>query len=85
MEWICSFEKHIFGKTEMRPRKAHVVVGPAFSLAPYFQTYKSQKKDAIQSLLAEIRKQMEILMERGKKESEPMVPPYSVGLDLEIG
>ncbi|TGL15449.1 1-acyl-sn-glycerol-3-phosphate acyltransferase [Leptospira meyeri] len=85
MEWICSFEKHIFGKTEMRPRKAHVVVGPAFTLEPYFQTYKSQKKDAIQSLLAEIRKQMEILMERVKKESEPMVPPYSVGLDLEIG
>lgn len=85
MEWICSFEKHIFGKTEARARKAHVVVAPAFSVAPYYKTYGSNKKEAIQSLLTEMRKEMEILLERGKKESEPIVPPYSVGLDLQIG
>ncbi|MCW7468814.1 lysophospholipid acyltransferase family protein [Leptospira kanakyensis] len=85
MEWICSFEKHIFGKTETRAKVAHVVVAPAFSLAPYYQTYQSNKKEAIQSLLGEIRKEMEVLMERGKKISEPIVPPYSVGLDLQIG
>lgn len=85
MEWICSFEKHIFGKTEARARKAHVVVAPAFSIAPFYQTYKTNKKDGIQSLLIEIRKEMEALLERGKNESEPIVPPYSVGLDLQIG
>ncbi|MBM9592567.1 1-acyl-sn-glycerol-3-phosphate acyltransferase [Leptospira sp. 201903075] len=85
MEWICSFEKHIFGKTEARARKAHVVVAPAFSVAPFYQTYKTNKKDGIQSLLMEIRKEMEALLERAKKESEPIVPPYSVGLDLQIG
>lgn len=85
MEWICSFEKHVFGKTEVRARKAHVVLAPAFSAAPYYKLYKSNKKEAIQSLLTEMRKEMEVLLERGKKESEPIVPPYSVGLDLQIG
>lgn len=85
MEWICSFEKHIFGKTEMRPRKAHVVVGNAFSVVPYYKMYQSNKKEAIQSLLIEMRQEMETLLELGKKESEPIVPPYSVGLDLQIG
>ena len=85
MEWICSFERHIFGKSEMRAKKAYVYATPSIPLASYFQKYKTNKKESYHLLLGDIRKEMEKLLERGKKESEPLVPPYSVGLDLQIG
>ncbi|TGN19835.1 lysophospholipid acyltransferase family protein [Leptospira idonii] len=85
IEWIYSFEKHVFGKTEFRARKAHVLITPAFSITPFFRTYQSNKKEGISSLMVEIRRQMESLVEKGKGISEPIVPPYSVGLDINIG
>ncbi|MCU0824193.1 MAG: 1-acyl-sn-glycerol-3-phosphate acyltransferase [Leptospira sp.] len=85
MEWIYSFEKHIYGKTEFRARKAHVLASPAFPVSKYYPTYLNHKKEGIQSLMNRIQEEMESLLERGKRISEPLVPPYSVGLDLQIG
>lgn len=85
MEWICSFERHIYGKSEMRAKKAYVYASRSIPLTPYFEKYKTNKKESYHLLLGDIRKEMEKLLERGKKESEPLVPPYSVGLDLQIG
>lgn len=85
MEWIYSFEKHIYGKTEFRARKAHVLASPAFPVSKYYPSYLNHKKEGIQSLMNRIQEEMESLLERGKRISEPLVPPYSVGLDLQIG
>ncbi|TGL60221.1 1-acyl-sn-glycerol-3-phosphate acyltransferase [Leptospira ognonensis] len=84
-EWICSFERHVFGKSEDRARKAQVLIGTAFSIEPYHQIFLSNKREGIVALMSEIRKQMEILVERGKNLTEPVVAPYSVGLDINIG
>ncbi len=84
-EWICSFERHVFGKSEDRPRRAHVLIGTAFSLEPYHRIYLSNKKEGIAALMVEIRRQMETLVEKGKSLTEPVVAPYSVGLDINIG
>ncbi|WP_411824516.1 lysophospholipid acyltransferase family protein [Leptospira sp. 'Mane'] len=83
-EWIYSFEKHIFGKTELRASTAHVLLSPAFSVKPFFRDYQSNKREGIASILIEIRKQMEALVERGKSVTDPIVPPYSVGLDINV-
>ncbi len=85
IEWIYSFEKHIYGKTEFRARRAYVLVSPAFPISKYYPNYLNNKKEGIQSLMNRIQEEMEILLERGKRISEPLVPPYSVGLDLQIG
>lgn len=85
IEWISSFEKHIYGKTEFRARKAHVLATRAFPISKFYQIYLGNKKEGVQALMNEIRSEMEILLERGKTVSEPLVPPYSVGLDLQIG
>ncbi|MDF3818559.1 1-acyl-sn-glycerol-3-phosphate acyltransferase [Leptospira sp. 96542] len=85
MEWIYSFEKHMFGKSEYRARKAYVLATKAFPLSPYYHLYTNNKKEGIQAVMTEIRHEMETLMERGRLLSEPLVPPYSVGLDLQIG
>jgi hypothetical protein len=84
-EWISSFERHVFGKTEERARKAHVLIAPAFSLEPYHQIFLTNKREGISALMSEIRKQMEVLVEKGKNLTEPLVAPYSVGLDINIG
>ncbi|GBF51623.1 acyltransferase [Leptospira ryugenii] len=85
MEWIGSFEKHVFGKSGDRARKAEVLLAPSFSLNEYLKTYQSNKREGISHLMTDIRNSMETLVERGRNLSEPIVPPYSVGLDLHIG
>ncbi len=85
MEWIYSFERHLFGTLNYRPRKAHVLLGEVFSLEPYYQTYQTNKKQALIEIMAELRKRMEAMVESGKNLTEPLIPPYSVGMDLEIG
>ncbi|MDZ4724585.1 MAG: 1-acyl-sn-glycerol-3-phosphate acyltransferase [Leptospira sp.] len=84
-EWIISFERHVFGKSEDRARRAHVLVSSPISLTPYHKIYLSNKREGISALMSEVRKQMERLVEKGKSLTEPVIPPYSVGLDINIG
>jgi hypothetical protein len=84
-EWISSFERHVFGKSDDQPRRAHVLIGTPFSIEPYHQIFLTNKKEGINALMIEVRRQMELLVEKGKDLTEPLVPPYSVGLDINIG
>ncbi len=84
-EWISSFERHVFGKSTERARRAHVLFTPAFSIDPYYRMYLSNKNEGLVALMSEIRRQMEGLVGQGKDLTDPIIPPYSVGLDINIG
>lgn len=84
MEWVYSFERHVFGQLNYRPRQAHVLVGDPFSLEPFYQSYQKNKKESLAEIMAELRRRMELLVERGKNLSQPLVPPFSIGMDIDI-
>ncbi|HMZ60474.1 MAG TPA: 1-acyl-sn-glycerol-3-phosphate acyltransferase [Leptospiraceae bacterium] len=84
MEWIYRFESLLFGKTELRPRKAILSFAPLISFADYYADYKQDKKKTVEKVTQFLRSQIEDMMHKSIPLSEPIVTPFDVGPDLQI-
>lgn len=82
MEWIYRYENLIFGVANLRPRKAHILVGNSFNLMDCYQDYKGNKKETVLTVMNRIRSEMESLMNRGVTLTKPIVEPWDIEPDL---
>ena len=81
MEWIYRLETLLFGSTQYRARKAHVLVGKPFSLTEYYGQYKKDKRKTLVELTERLKNDMESLMKVGIDLTYPMLAPFDAGPD----
>ncbi|MCB1137221.1 MAG: 1-acyl-sn-glycerol-3-phosphate acyltransferase [Leptospiraceae bacterium] len=80
-EWLGRYETHVLGKTSSRPRKAYVRFTEPLSLGSYYEEYKKNRKQGIETMLSDLRDALERLMIECIQLSQPLVRPFDVGED----
>ena len=83
-EWLARYESYIFGKTPRAlggepthlPRKAFVSFKKPFGLSEYYKEYKSKKREAIDTMMARLRNDMQELLESSMYLSRPLIKPF---------
>ncbi|MCB1169447.1 MAG: 1-acyl-sn-glycerol-3-phosphate acyltransferase [Leptospiraceae bacterium] len=80
-EWLGRYETHVLGKTSPRSRKAYVRFTEPLSLGSYYEEYKKNRKQGIETMLNDLKGALERLMVECIQLSQPLVRPFDVGED----
>lgn len=81
VEWLGRFESLIYGKTEARPRVAHVLFARPFKLSDYYEEYKKSKRQTVEAVTTRLRRDMEDLLEKARPLCAPIVAAGDVGME----
>lgn len=81
MEWLSRFESLVYGKSDPRPRVAHVLFARPFKLSDYYTDYRAAKRQTVEAVTARLRRDMEDLIEKARPLSAPIVPAGDTGME----
>ncbi len=86
-EWLARFESYVYGKKPRAlggepspwPRVAHVHIATPFRLSEVYPREKKDRKEALETLLARLRKNMQQQLDMAMNLTAPLVPPFDIG------
>ena len=86
-EWLQRFESLVLGATprmlggepHREPRKAHVFFGKTFKFGDYSESYKKNKSEVVTNFLADLRKEMQSMLDESQALTSPIVEPGDIG------
>jgi hypothetical protein len=86
-EWLQRFESLVLGTTPRmlggephhEPRKAHVFFGKTFKFGDYSENYKKNKSEVVTNFLADLRKEMQSMLDESQALTSPIVEPGDIG------
>ena len=86
-EWLQRFESLVLGTTPRmlggephhEPRKAHMFFGKTYKFGDYAEAYKKNKSEVVTKFLADIRKEMQSMLDESQSLTSPIVGPGDFG------
>ncbi|MCB1177226.1 MAG: hypothetical protein KDK36_06565, partial [Leptospiraceae bacterium] len=86
-ERLTRYESYAFGDTPRAlggvaahlPRKAYTYFAKPYKLSEYYAEYKKNKKGTIQNMLSRLRGDLQGMLDKSMKLSQPMFKPYDIG------
>ena len=86
-EWLQRFESLVLGTTPRmlggephhEPRKAHMFFGKTYKFGDYAEAYKKNKSEVVTKFLADLRKEMQSMLDESQSLTSPIVGPGDIG------